>query len=109
MKRFTDTTIISQVQGKCKVLSKEDFDRLPATDQSRDDIFVCRFHYDPNKYDSFVVSALRTTSNRLSMDFTHHDRAALNAGRALCQSSNELPVPPPRSVSHIPSSRAYVR
>ena len=39
-----------QVEGKCTVLSKENFDRLPAAEQRRDDIFICRFHYDPNKW-----------------------------------------------------------
>ncbi len=53
-----------QVQGRCTVVSMDEFDRLTAAEKSRDNVFVCRYHYDPNKY-SAVLSFLlpRDTSS----------------------------------------------
>jgi hypothetical protein len=45
----SDETELAAIVRKVKVLSKDEFDALPAAERKRPDTFFCRYHYDPNR------------------------------------------------------------
>ena len=59
----SDETEIASVLRKVKVLSKEEFDALPEKERSQDDVYFCRYHYDPNRQKFMpVIQCLKKAS-----------------------------------------------
>ena len=45
----SDETELAAIVRKVKVLSKDEFDALPAAERKHPDTYFCRYHYDPNR------------------------------------------------------------
>ena len=59
----SDETEIASVLRKVKVVSKEEYDALPEAQRTQDDVYFCRYHYDPNRHKFMpVIQSLKKAS-----------------------------------------------